>query len=73
MTVRWRPALVFFILLFAFSGYQAVAQQQDGPKMVLKNQEFDAKEVKEGETIEHAFHVLNQGNQPLQIKDVKPG
>ena len=41
--------------------------------MVLEEQKFDFGEVKEGEVISHDFKVLNQGDQTLEIKNVKPG
>jgi len=41
--------------------------------MVLAEQVFDFKEVKEGQVLEHAFYVYNQGDQPLVIKKVVPG
>ncbi len=49
------------------------AEQPNGPKMVMKELEYDFKEVKEGDLIEHVFHVLNQGDQVLEIKEVRPG
>ena len=68
-----RVALVCFLFLFVCSTHLALAGPPDGPKMVVKGSEFDFKEIKEGETIEHVFQVLNEGNKPLEIKDVKPG
>jgi hypothetical protein len=41
--------------------------------MVLQETEFRFGEVMEGDTVEHAFRVLNQGSQPLEILNVKPG
>jgi len=49
------------------------AQTNTGPKMVIKEKIFDAQQVKEGQTIEHHFKVLNTGDSPLEIKKVKPG
>ena len=49
------------------------SQPAPAPRFVLDNDAFDAGEVKEGEVIEHAFKVLNKGDAPLEIKDVKPG
>jgi len=59
--------------LVFFCAYSAHAQKAQGPKMVLKERVFDFKEVKEGEVIEHTFIVLNQGEETLEIKKVKPG
>jgi len=50
-----------------------LAQQAIGPRMVLEERYFDAKQVKEGEVIEHTFNVLNVGDSTLEIKKVKPG
>jgi Protein of unknown function (DUF1573) len=49
------------------------AQTLSGPSMVLPERSFDFKEVDEGNVVEHAFKVLNRGNQPLQITNVNPG
>lgn len=64
---------IFFTSLICLSAYSACAQAATGPKMILKEREFDCGEVKEGETIEHTFSVLNQGDAPLEIVRVKPG
>ncbi len=62
--------LIFLIILNLPSGW---AKQATGPRMVLEEKEFNAKQVKEGKIIEHAFKVLNTGDAPLEIKNVKPG
>jgi hypothetical protein len=49
------------------------AEKVNGPKMVLGEKVFDFKEVDQGTTLKHAFRVLNSGDQPLEIKSVKPG
>jgi len=41
--------------------------------MVLPERSFDFRDVEEGKTVEHAFKVLNKGNQPLEITNVNPG
>jgi hypothetical protein len=51
----------------------AVGAEQAGPKMVIKELEYDFKQVKEGEVIEHSFLVSNKGDQVLEIRQVKPG
>jgi hypothetical protein len=43
------------------------------PKLVLKEEVFDFHEVSEGRTLEHDFVILNKGDQPLAIQDVKTG
>jgi hypothetical protein len=63
----------FLILSIMFNLTIGWAQQAIGPRMVLKEDCFDAKEVNEGEIIEHTFTVLNTGDQALEIKKVNPG
>jgi len=41
--------------------------------MVLPERAHDFGEVEEGNVAEHAFQVLNKGDQPLEIKRVNPG
>jgi len=60
--------LLSFVLLSS-----SPAQTPSGPSMVLPERAYDFKEVKEGKVVEHAFRVLNKGNQPLEIKNVNPG
>lgn len=49
------------------------AQTFSGPSMVLPERSFDFTEVEEGSVVEHAFKVLNKGDQPLLITNVNPG
>jgi len=63
-------ACAFFSAFFA---HFALAREIQGPKMVLEELKFDFGEVKEGEVVSHTFRVLNQGDQPLEIRKVKPG
>ncbi len=72
MKTVWQTLLVLFFL-FGLFGNLVLAQDVQGPKMVLKEQSVDLKEVKEGEPIEHTFQVFNKGDQVLEIKNVKPG
>jgi len=51
----------------------AWAQQPIGPRIVLEERHFDAKQVKEGQIVAHTFKVLNTGDQTLEIKKVNPG
>ena len=68
----WQVILAVFFL-FPCLGNSALAQGGQGPKMVLKEEIFDFKEVMEGEVIEHTFRVFNHGDQVLEIKKVAPG
>lgn len=66
--------LASFIVVFFFSLYSfSPAQTPSGPSMVLPERSFDFQEVEEGKTVEHAFKVLNRGDQPLEITNVNPG
>jgi len=60
--------------LFSLSfGPFALALEPQGPKIVLEELKFDFGEVREGEAVSHTFRVLNRGDQPLEIRKVKPG
>jgi hypothetical protein len=48
------------------------AQEKGSPKMVLKEQLVDFKDVIEGKDITHSFQVFNEGDEPLKIEQVKP-
>jgi hypothetical protein len=61
------------LALTLMCGHVAVADKRREPKMVLKEQDFDFGEVKQGEVITHTFEVLNQGDEMLTIKTVNPG
>jgi hypothetical protein len=61
------------VLLFFALFSSSPAQSPSGPSMVLSERSFDFKDVEEGKVVEHAFKVLNKGNQPLEIKNVNPG
>lgn len=62
--------LTLFIIL---NGIPICAKDTSKPILVLEDRIFDAKEVQEGEVIDHSFQVLNSGDSPLEIKNVKPG
>lgn len=64
---------VIGIALITLCGYSAPAQETKGPKMLLKEREFNFEDVKEGKVIRHTFQVLNQGDKALEIKKVAPG
>lgn len=62
---------IFLVFILWYS--LPLAQEFTGPKLVIKEQEFNFKEVMEGKVIEHTFQVLNQGDKPLKIINIKPG
>ena len=65
--------LLSVFLLSAFWGHTLLAQESRGPKIVVKEPVFDFKEIKEGDVVQHTFKVLNEGDQILEIKNVRPG
>lgn len=75
-TRRWQKLVfgVFFSIslvgLYLATGW---AQQARGPKMVLPEKLYEAQAVKQGDIVTHDFPVLNEGDQPLEIKRVQPG
>ena len=69
----YRFFFVSFLFLVSSSLHVAWTQATAGPRMVLKETSFDFGVVQEGERLVHEFHVRNQGDQVLEIKDVQPG
>lgn len=65
--------LCLFALFFTVYLSIAWAKNATGPKIVLEEKSADYKEVDQGDIIEHTFKVLNEGDQLLEIKSVKPG
>ena len=63
-------ALFFIVNFYNMAGW---ADNPIGPKIFFEETVFDAKKIDEGSTIEHTFKVRNTGDQPLEIKQVKPG
>jgi hypothetical protein len=50
-----------------------MSETKQKSKAVVNNPEFDFKEVKQGETVEHTFKIQNQGDLPIKILNVRPG
>jgi len=65
-------AVLLIICLFLCTP-AGLAQQAAGPRIVIEERLFDAREVKEGEVIEHTFTVKNNGKEILEIRKVSPG
>jgi hypothetical protein len=61
------------LALLLMGGDFAFADPDSGPKMVLKEQDFDFGEVEGEDVITHTFEVLNQGDEVLIIEKVSPG
>jgi hypothetical protein len=68
----WQVILVLCFVATAW-GYSAATQKVQGPRMVIQEQVSDFGEVMEGAVVNHTFRVINEGDQTLLIKDVKPG
>ena len=71
------PKILSHVLLFSFLllfGANAVmSEEKQGPKAVINDSEFNFKEVKQGQTVEHTFKIQNKGDMPLKILSVRPG
>ena len=52
---------------------QEQVRPEDQPMISFDATTYEAGEVREGDTINHAFKVKNTGTAPLEIKQVKPG
>ena len=65
-------SLILNSSLFCVTESPAFAQAKGLPHLVLKQQIHDFKSVLEGELLVHTFELLNQGDEPLKIKEVKP-
>jgi hypothetical protein len=67
--MKAHPLHVIAICLMLLLIYPA-ALEAAGPKLVVKEAFYDAKDVKEGQVIAHALVVSNPGDQVLKIRDV---
>jgi hypothetical protein len=67
--MKAHPLHVIAILLMLLLVYPA-ALEAAGPKLVVKDSFYDAKEVREGQIIAHTLTVGNAGDQVLKIRDV---
>ncbi len=70
---RYLQMALLLPLLSTFLGHTVLAQENRVPRIVVKEQVFDFKEIKEGSVVQHTFKVLNEGDQTLEIKNVRPG
>jgi hypothetical protein len=71
--MKKRFILIIPLFLVALLPPATYAQTVPGPKMAIEEKNFDFREVQEGKIVEHAFKVLNEGTQLLQIRSVRPG
>ncbi|HOP47426.1 MAG TPA: hypothetical protein PK874_07165 [Desulfobacteraceae bacterium] len=68
----WSILFVLICGMILYS-YNVTAEEISGPKLVLKEKVFDFGNVIQGEIIEHAFIVANEGDKHLEITRVNPG
>lgn len=73
MRKSWLFSLALGTLILIFSSLAPAQQRVAGPKMVIKERDFDFGEVREGAVITHSFKILNSGNETLTIVKVNPG
>ena len=59
----------FALILFAWVSFVPIFAEA-GPRLVLREGTYDAREIREGELIKHTITVYNDGDQVLQIRDV---
>jgi hypothetical protein len=65
-------SLVVSLFFFWLPADMLSAQEKGSSKMVLKEQLVDFKDVIEGKDIAHCFEVFNEGDEPLEIEQVRP-
>lgn len=51
---------------------QLFAEETKGPKLVIKEMQFDFGKVAQGTVVSHVFEIKNAGNEPLIIERVVP-
>lgn len=66
-----RSCFLFVLLVMAFLAYSEVPASA-APKIDVKEKVFNFGEMVEGQTVEHAYKVQNRGDQPLEIRRLKP-
>jgi hypothetical protein len=64
------PLFSMIMLLFCF---HLQANETRGPRLVIPESIYDAKEVQEGTQVDHSFRFKNEGDALLEIKRVNPG
>jgi len=67
-----RLFILFLLVLVFYCPIQA-KESVKGPRIEFSNKTCKFNEVFEGTPIEHTFVFFNRGDQPLEIKKVKPG
>jgi hypothetical protein len=66
-------SICFSLLIILIVSTLCVGEETSVPSISIDEKNFDAKEIKSGDYLEHTFKVMNKGSSPLEISDVKPG
>jgi hypothetical protein len=61
------------LIMILMSWVYIWADETKGPRLIILEPHFDAKEVQEGTIIDHSFSIKNEGEALLEIKRVNPG
>ena len=75
----FRPLFLACLILMVCAGVvgadgnDSAEGQQGVPVIEVKERSFDFGTVSRGEVVKHDFQVLNRGDAPLKIENVKPG
>ncbi len=64
---------VITLHLLLFSGVISTPPAAAGPRAILPETVFDFGTVVEGTEVAHDFTIINDGDEPLQIKQVQSG
>lgn len=71
--LRFKPLLVIGVAFVAsLAIFPEVVSAADGPKMVVPEKVKDMGTVAQGEQLDVAFKLVNEGDEPLVIKAVRP-
>ena len=66
-------SLLTLMFLFVSNYHPCLAQEPNGPRIILEERLYDAKDVIESTVIIHEFKVFNTGDGPLEIRKVSTG
>jgi hypothetical protein len=66
-----RKAIKAMVLFLLFAGTLS-AQELKGPRIEVKQEQYSAGTVVQGEQAVHVFEVRNAGTEPLMIERVQP-
>ena len=66
-----RNVVLFLVLVFALPAQ--AAESGPRPRLVVAEPVFEGGEFRPGTTFSHEFTLLNEGNAPLEIEEVRTG